>query len=229
MLKRCPYCNKKKKSVKYHVWRVHLKAGKQFSKRTRKRKISAWNKGLTKTTSKILLNRSKRIARRIKQGEIIWKGHAHSNLTRKRISVARKKYLKRYPDKVGYVLNHYSKGLSYPEKYFRKIFKQTKLCFYEQFKVGLFKLDFAFLPQMINIEVDGEQHYCDSRIFEKDKRRTKQLQSLGWKIIRIRWKDFMKLKREKKEDFIKNILVWINNSISRVLPLKRRDLGAIPS
>ena len=44
----------------------------------------------------------------------------HSNETKEKISISRKKYLSEHPDQVPYLLNHYSKGESYPEKYFEK-------------------------------------------------------------------------------------------------------------
>ena len=44
-----------------------------------------------------------------------------SEETKKKISESRIKYLKENPDKIPYKLNHYSKGESYPEKYFEEI------------------------------------------------------------------------------------------------------------
>jgi hypothetical protein len=50
------------------------------------------------------------------------KPRTHTDETKKKISEIRIKYLRENPDKVPYKLNHYSKGESYPEQYFSKIY-----------------------------------------------------------------------------------------------------------
>lgn len=46
-----------------------------------------------------------------------------------------------------------------------------------------YKLDFALLPEKINVEIDGRTHR--DRV-EQDARRDAYMRSLGWKVIRIK-------------------------------------------
>jgi very-short-patch-repair endonuclease len=126
-------------------------------------------------------------------------GRKHSNETKDKISKSRIKYLSENPDKVPYKLNHYSKGPSYPERYWKKVFDKLKVDYTEQYQIHTYQLDFALIEQKIDIEIDGEQHYLDPKIIESDIRRNKYLEDLGWKIIRIRWSEYKRIidKQEK--------------------------------
>ena len=117
----------------------------------------------------------------------------HTKETKKKISKIRRKYLESHPEKVPYRLNHYTQGSSYPERYFRRVFKNEGLDFTEQYQISLYQLDFADVERKIDIEIDGDQHYLDMRIAEGDKRRNAFLQSQGWTVYRIRWSDYKKM------------------------------------
>lgn len=132
------------------------------------------------------------------------KKQKHSQETKIKISKARIKYLAENPEMVPYKLNHYSKGPSYPERYWKKIFDSVGLKYTEQYQIHTYQLDFALVEEKIDIEIDGEQHYLDERIVESDKRRNEYLKSLGWKIIRIRWSEYKKLVAKQDR---KNILI----------------------
>lgn len=56
------------------------------------------------------------------------------------------------------------------------------LPFYPQFPVGRYFIDFADPVNKIGIEVDGREWHQD---IEKDLKRQKEIESMGWKIIRI--------------------------------------------
>ena len=58
---------------------------------------------------------------------------------------------------------------------------------------------------MVDLEIDGEQHFT-LKALERDMVRTEYLESLGWKTIRVRWRDYSKLKIEDREVFISNLL-----------------------
>ena len=118
----------------------------------------------------------------------------------------RKQYLLDNPEKVPYKLNHHSKQ-SYPEKYFREVFDNDDLLktAISEYRVKLYSLDFAFPDIKFYIEIDGEQHYTDSRIVEHDKKRNLELEKLGWKSIRIRWSEYNKKSLDEKQEFIKYI------------------------
>lgn len=127
----------------------------------------------------------------------------HSEESKRKISESRRKFLELNPDKVPYLLNHSSKGPSYPEKYFLKIFSDLNLV--KNYRIGLYELDFANISKKIDVEIDGEQHYLDSKIVESDKRRTLYLQNLGWTIIRIRWAEYKKMSPDDKRKFIEKL------------------------
>lgn len=129
-----------------------------------------------------------------------------SRETKKKISDSRIKFLKENPDMVPYRLNHYSKGESYPEKYFSNIFDIYNIEVFKQYPISIYQLDFAILDKKIDIEIDGEQHYTDKRIIESDKRRNEFLYKEGWKVIRIRWSHYQKLSQIDKENFIKEFI-----------------------
>jgi len=136
-------------------------------------------------------------------------GRKHTDETKKKLSKIRRKYLEENPDKVPYLLNHYSKGESYPEKYFRKIFEKYKVDFEQEYRVKTYSLDFAILSKKIDIEIDGEQHYLDPTVIKSDIRRNRYLSENGWEVIRIRWSDYQKLRKEERKEFINNLLKLI--------------------
>ena len=125
----------------------------------------------------------------------------HSEKTKQKISISRKKFLEENPDKIPYLLNHSSRP-SYPERYFKKILTKLE----PEYKVLSYSLDFADPHKKIDIEIDGEQHYTDPKIIKHDKKRNKRLKELGWKIIRIRWSTYKKLNKECRKRFISNLL-----------------------
>lgn len=99
------------------------------------------------------------------------KPRIQSDETKKKISESRIKYLKNNPDKVPYKLNHYSKGTSYPEKYFDEILKTKNLEYKKELPISIYSLDFAFVEKGIDLEIDGEQHYLDPVIIESNRKR----------------------------------------------------------
>lgn len=132
------------------------------------------------------------------------KKQKHSDETKQKISLARRKYLEENPDKIPYKLNHYSNGRSYPEIYWKGILDSHGISYMEQYPVGMYSLDFAIIHLKIDLEIDGDQHYLDPRIVESDKRRTEYLSNLGWETIRVKWSDFQAL--TDKHSFVTSIL-----------------------
>lgn len=130
------------------------------------------------------------------------KGRKHSPETKKLISDRRKIFLAANPDMVPYKLNHKSKE-TYPETYF----KECLPGFIYQYHIPdtLYHGDFVNPQEKIIIEIDGEQHYVDPNIVTHDIKRTSKLESLGWRIIRIRWSDFQKLDKCEKIDIVNKL------------------------
>ena len=164
-----------------------------------------WNKGLTKEIDpRVAL--SEETKGKLSGENNHQYGKIRSKETKEKISKSRIKYLKENPDKVPYVLNHYSKGPSYAEKYWKKIFEINGLNLQEEHRVYLYSLDFADVDKKIDIEIDGEQHYLDERIVESDKKRTAYLEEHGWKVIRIRWSTYSQKTRKEKELFVNELI-----------------------
>lgn len=141
----------------------------------------------------------------------------HSEETKEKIRQRRIAYLRENPDKVPYKLNHYSKGRSYPEEYWNAILESNGLEYTEQYQIGPYQLDFAFLEAKIDLEIDGDQHYLDERIVQSDKRRNAYLENLGWKIIRVRWSEYKNI--EDKRAFVATLLKTITDQC----PERRRE------
>lgn len=204
----CPYCDKEysKKGISTHIWRMHGsgKNWKANNKGYEDGTRTAWNKGLTKESDDRVLKHSEIMLEHWSENDCPMKGKKHSEETKKQISIKRKKFLEENPHMVPYKLNHYSKGESYPEEYFRKLLEKNKVDFEQEVQVGLYSLD--FLIGNTDLEIDGEQHYLDERIKESDIKRTLFLESKGFNIIRIRWSEYQKLSRNSKEKFINNLL-----------------------
>lgn len=168
----------------------------------------AWNKGLTKETDERVNKQSKTLTEEYKFGRLVnaIKGTKHSDEHKKKISESRKQYLIEHPDKVPYLINHHSKGDSYPEKYFKEVFDNEHVDYKQNYYQCGYFLDFAWLEKKIYLEVDGEQHYLDKRIVEHDKVRTQKLLENGWTCIkRVRWSEFKHLSKEKKFEYLKSV------------------------
>ncbi len=214
----CPHCKQKFKKIglKVHIWRAHTEAGKKFDPNAGyKTGRHSWSKGLKKENNESLRKTSETYKRKLQSGEIkpSQLGKKLSIEHKKKLSEIRKKYLVEHPDKVPYLLNHYSKGDSYPEKYFKEVFEKEHIDLKFHLQIGLYQLDFYNEDKMIYVEVDGEQHYKDPRIVESDKNRTVYLENLGWRGLRIRWAKFMKLSFIEKHKTILEIKALIESRI----------------
>jgi very-short-patch-repair endonuclease len=135
----------------------------------------------------------------------IKKPRTHTEETKQKLSKIRKEYLQEHPEKVPYRLNHYSKGPSYPELYFRELFQKEQLDLEPEVPYTIYQLDFANKEKKVDIEIDGDQHYLDKRIVESDKRRNDLLEKDGWIVFRIKWSDYQKLSYEEKEKILNTI------------------------
>ena len=129
----------------------------------------------------------------------------HSQRTKNKISSIRKAYLKKHPDKVPYLLNHHSKGYSYPEKYFIQLFKKEGIKLRPKYQVNLYQLDFADIKNKIDIEIDGNQHRDDKKIVKHDIERTKNLKKKGWRVYRIFWSNYQKKTFQEKQKIIQKL------------------------
>ena len=199
----CPYCNKmckNKNSFKQHVRLCKENPNRQESNL----KNQGWSKGLTKDTDIRVYNHSKYEKTFFEKHSGFFKGKKHTQESKDKISKGRKKYLQENPQKVPYILNHSSKS-SYPEQYFKELFDLEQIPLQYHLQISKYELDFYNLENKIDLEIDGEQHYLDSKIAKSDLERTKYLESLGWTVIRIRWSNYQKLTLEEKKKLINDI------------------------
>lgn len=80
---------------------------------------------------------------------------------------------------------------SYAEKFWAKVFENNNIEYLREFNIkcehpgAVYKLDFL-IDNLYDIEIDSKLHDSTYSI-EKDKRRTQYLESLGYKVYRIRW------------------------------------------
>ena len=133
-----------------------------------------------------------------------WTGKTLSEETKAKISKSRIKFLKENPSQVPYMLNHYSNGESYPEKYWREILEKEAILFEQEKRVSIYRLDFAI--GHFDLEIDGEQHYNDLRILASNKRRDEELVNQGWEVIRVRWSLFQKMTEDGKKEYVSSVI-----------------------
>lgn len=211
----CKYCGKECKnanSLRNHERLCkHNPDGQEspFIKFNKSRE-HAWNYGLTKETDSRVAKQADSLSKSTKGKH----GHKHNEATKEKISKARKKYLSENPDKVPYLVNHSSK-ISYPEQYFTDLFEVENIDLKYHLQVSKYQLDFYNKEKMIDLEIDGEQHYTDKRIYQSDRERDQFLTSAGWTIKRIRWADYKKLDLDSRQQVILELKSLFNNDMLR--------------
>lgn len=195
---KCVICEKifeTRKLLFEHNKEVHIRKDDQI-----------WNKGLTKETDKRVKKARNTLVKRYKNGELVshLKGKHWDEEHKKLFSEIRKKFLKEHPEKVPYLLNHSSKML-YPERYFNFIIMAEHINAKFHLNIGKYQLDFYNENLKKYLEIDGESHYTDKKTIQIDKERTKFLTDIGWIGMRIRWKDYQKLKFDERKKMVDQI------------------------
>jgi very-short-patch-repair endonuclease len=91
---------------------------------------------------------------------------------------------------------------SYPEEFFIKVIKNEFLDknYEREYPLGIYSLDFAWVKKKKVIEIDGEQHERFEEYKERDKRKDIYIKNLGWKILRISWRDMSNNTKNKIEE-----------------------------
>ena len=111
-----------------------------------------------------------------------------SKTTKDKISVSMKKYFDENPGMIPYLVYHSSKE-SYPEKVFREALQRNNIVGWTyNYPILRYALDFAFIEEKIDVEIDGSTHN-DPDVSVKDSIRNEKLTQLGWKVIRFTAKD----------------------------------------
>lgn len=73
---------------------------------------------------------------------------------------------------------------SYPEQYFIDLFENEKIVVEREVKIGKWFID--FVVGKVAIEIDGKQHDYPDRL-KSDQEKDSYVESVGYKVIRIRW------------------------------------------
>ena len=216
----CQFCGKECKnrnSLTQHELRCPKNSNRinvyieGFNLNTNNVRRQAWNKGLTKDSDERLKERGIKFSKLHSGKDAPFYGKHHTPQTKEKLSIYRKEYLRKNPNMVPYVLNHSSKQ-SYPEKYFEEVFVNENIDLSYHLQVNKYELDFYNIEKMIDVEIDGEQHYVDCRIRKSDSERNEYLRSLGWTIIRIRWSRYQRLSKIQKQNLITALRQKIQNN-----------------
>jgi len=110
--------------------------------------------------------------------------YVHTEESKKILREKRLEFMKKHPEKTSWR----QKNISYPEKvFFNKINEigwDKKYSIVREFSVFPFFIDFAFMNEMVAVEIDGSQHLLEERK-KKDQIKDKVLNEQGWCVIRI--------------------------------------------
>lgn len=108
----------------------------------------------------------------------------HTEESKKIMREKRLEFMKTNPEKTAWRLSN----VSYPEKLFIEYVESNgldkKYSIVREYSVFPYFIDFAFVNQMVAIEIDGSQHLLPERK-ESDDKKDKLLNDLGWFVVRI--------------------------------------------
>jgi very-short-patch-repair endonuclease len=114
--------------------------------------------------------------------------YKHSDETKKKLREIRLNFMKNNPEKTAWRLSN----ISYPEKLFVEYVEKNgldkKYSIIREYSVFPYFVDFAFINQMVAVEIDGSQHLLPERK-ESDDKKDNLLNELGWLVIRISEKE----------------------------------------
>lgn len=114
--------------------------------------------------------------------------YKHTEESKKIMREKRLEFMKNNPEKTAWRLYN----VSYPEKlcieYIEKNSLDKKYSIVREFSVFPYFIDFAFVNEMVAVEIDGSQHLLPERK-ERDDKKDKLLNDLGWLVIRVSEKE----------------------------------------
>ena len=130
----------------------------------------------------------------------------HTEESKKIMREKRLEFMKNNPEKTAWRLSN----VSYPEKlcieYIEKNSLDKKYSIVREYSVFPYFIDFAFVNEMVAIEIDGSQHLLPERK-ERDDKKDKLLNDLGWLVIRVSEKEI----KTNIDEVFKQILLILND------------------
>jgi very-short-patch-repair endonuclease len=149
----------------------------------------------------------------------------HTDESKKIMREKRLEFMKNNPEKTAWRLSN----VSYPEKlcieYIENNRLDKKYSIVREYSVFPYFIDFAFVNEMVAVEIDGSQHLLPERK-ESDNKKDELLNELGWVVIRVSEKE---IKTNIDEVFkqigllIKNKPKINNHRIGLVVKPKKRQ------
>jgi very-short-patch-repair endonuclease len=131
--------------------------------------------------------------------------YTHTEESKKKLREKRLEYMRNNPEKTSWR----QKNMSYPEKIFLdevlKLGWGKKYTIIREFSVFPFFIDFAFVNEMVAVEIDGSQHLLEERKI-RDNQKDELLIKKGWTIVRIAESDVKKNKTDLFENLEKILL-----------------------
>jgi len=112
----------------------------------------------------------------------------HTEESKKIMREKRLEFMKNNPEKTAWRLSN----VSYPEKlcieYIENNGLDKKHSIVREYSVFPYFIDFAFVNEMVAVEIDGSQHLLPERK-ESDNKKDELLNELGWVVIRVSEKE----------------------------------------
>lgn len=118
----------------------------------------------------------------------LYKGHKHTEDSKRRISEARKKFLQEHPDKHPWKKS--SKFKSQPCESLKQWLRDKNIDFEEEASVVQgknYSADIVFPKAMLIVEVNGNQHYDLDKmeLLPYYQKRHNEIEALGWEVLEV--------------------------------------------
>lgn len=110
------------------------------------------------------------------------------------------------------------------EQQFRAAWQRlhTKIKLTPEYPVGRYRIDFAYVPAKIAIELDGHATHSSPAAIAADRRRQRELEKLGWRFIRFGGQEVYQnadaCAREAREFIVKHSRKAVQGSTQKAMP-----------
>ena len=131
-------CDKNPNSISKRKTPRYNKTNQRYAIIDGKRKLISgctWNKGLTEKDDPRIKQSRDKFREGFKTGRLVGShtGKPMSEETKRKISETMKTFCAEHPDRVPYVLNHHSRGDSFPEMFFKNVLENANITYDKDF------------------------------------------------------------------------------------------------